>query len=96
MLKGEGVSHTLFNLAPCGINPPHTHPRATEILFVIDADVLQVKCRYLFYHIKISCTLTKSKQYCLYITDPLFNKSVFNLNTLLDILKNRFLIAYRK
>ena len=41
-LEGEDVSHTLFNLAPCGLNMPHSHPRATEILFVIDAEFLQV------------------------------------------------------
>jgi oxalate decarboxylase/phosphoglucose isomerase-like protein (cupin superfamily) len=41
-LSGEGVSHTLFNLEPCGMNVPHSHPRATEILFVIDAEDLQV------------------------------------------------------
>ena len=34
-LKGEGVSYTLFNIDPCGINLPHVHPRATEIFFVI-------------------------------------------------------------
>ena len=41
-LEGEGVSHSLFNLAPCGMNMFHSHPRATEILYVIDAESLQV------------------------------------------------------
>ena len=29
-----GISYTLFELAPCGINLPHIHPRATELLYV--------------------------------------------------------------
>lgn len=41
-LAGEGVSHALFNLGPCGLNTFHSHPRATELLYVIDADFLQV------------------------------------------------------
>ena len=41
-LAGEGVSHALFNLGPCGVNTFHSHPRATELLYVIDADFLQV------------------------------------------------------
>jgi len=41
-LSGEGISHALFNLGPCGMNTFHSHPRATELLFVIDADYLQV------------------------------------------------------
>jgi hypothetical protein len=34
VLQGEGVAFTLFKLDPCSINLPHTHPRATELLFV--------------------------------------------------------------
>ena len=30
-----GVSYNLVNLEPCGINSPHTHPRGTELSFVI-------------------------------------------------------------
>ena len=41
-LEGEGVSHSLFTIEPCGINSFHSHPRATEILYVIDGDDLQV------------------------------------------------------
>ena len=33
-LERMGVSYTLFELAPCGINLPHVHPRATELLYV--------------------------------------------------------------
>ena len=29
-----GISYTLFELAPCGINLPHVHPRASELLYV--------------------------------------------------------------
>ncbi|GAQ79047.1 hypothetical protein KFL_000230265 [Klebsormidium nitens] len=34
-LRSQGISYTLFNMRPCGQNLPHTHPRATEILYVI-------------------------------------------------------------
>ena len=33
-LERMGVSYTLFELAPCGINLPHVHPRAAELLYV--------------------------------------------------------------
>ena len=33
-LDRMGVAYTLFELAPCGINLPHVHPRATELLYV--------------------------------------------------------------
>jgi hypothetical protein len=31
-LKGHGISYSLFNIEPCGINLPHVHPRATELV----------------------------------------------------------------
>jgi oxalate decarboxylase/phosphoglucose isomerase-like protein (cupin superfamily) len=34
-LAFTGISYTLFELAPCGINLPHLHPRASELLYVI-------------------------------------------------------------
>jgi len=33
---GQGVSMTIGFLGPCGMNSPHTHPRATEINFSIN------------------------------------------------------------
>ena len=33
-LANMGISYTLFELQPCGINLPHIHPRATELLYV--------------------------------------------------------------
>ncbi|KZV60340.1 RmlC-like cupin, partial [Peniophora sp. CONT] len=33
---GNGVSMTIGFLGPCGMNSPHTHPRATEINFSIN------------------------------------------------------------
>jgi hypothetical protein len=33
-LAYTGISYTLFELAPCGINLPHVHPRASELLYV--------------------------------------------------------------
>ncbi|KAJ3021106.1 hypothetical protein HKX48_009201 [Thoreauomyces humboldtii] len=40
-LDGQRIAMTLINLEPCGINPPHIHPRASEALYVINgADIL--------------------------------------------------------
>ncbi|KAI0311453.1 RmlC-like cupin domain-containing protein [Amylostereum chailletii] len=33
---GQGVSMTIGYLGPCGLNTPHTHPRATEINFSVN------------------------------------------------------------
>eukprot|EP00921_Rhytidocystis_pertsovi_P013518 GHVQ01021879.1.p1 GENE.GHVQ01021879.1~~GHVQ01021879.1.p1 ORF type:complete len:283 (+),score=45.51 GHVQ01021879.1:648-1496(+) len=41
-LKGQGVSYTLFRLEPCGINLPHIHPRATEIIALTEGNDLVV------------------------------------------------------
>ncbi|WOL11770.1 hypothetical protein Cni_G20534 [Canna indica] len=35
-LNTLGVSLSRIDYAPGGLNPPHTHPRATEVVFVID------------------------------------------------------------
>ncbi len=40
-LEGEGVAYTLFNIEPCGINLPHVHPRATELIYVISGQDLR-------------------------------------------------------
>lgn len=37
-LAGQGLSFSLFNIEPCGINLPHVHPRATELLYVISGE----------------------------------------------------------
>ncbi len=29
-----------FELLPCGTNPPHTHPRASELLFLVSGGPL--------------------------------------------------------
>lgn len=34
-LAGQGLSYTLITIEPCGINLPHVHPRATELIYVI-------------------------------------------------------------
>ena len=34
-LNTLGVSLARIDFAPWGVNPPHTHPRATEIIFVL-------------------------------------------------------------
>jgi quercetin dioxygenase-like cupin family protein len=35
-LNTLGVSMSRVNYAPWGVNPPHTHPRATEIIYVLE------------------------------------------------------------
>jgi len=35
-LIGQGVAMTIGYLGPCGMNSPHTHPRATEINFSVN------------------------------------------------------------
>ena len=39
VLTGLGVSAALVVYLPGGINPPHTHPRGTEILAVMDGEL---------------------------------------------------------
>ena len=38
-LNSLGISMVRIDYAPWGINPPHTHPRATEILTVIEGSL---------------------------------------------------------
>lgn len=38
-LNTLGVSLSRIDFAPGGLNPPHTHPRATEILFVLEGEL---------------------------------------------------------
>lgn len=38
-LIGHGISMTIGFIDPCGINNPHTHPRATEFLVVIEGEM---------------------------------------------------------
>jgi hypothetical protein len=33
-LTDQGIGQTLFFFQPCAINPPHAHPRGTEMLHV--------------------------------------------------------------
>ncbi|KAI7750127.1 hypothetical protein M8C21_013375, partial [Ambrosia artemisiifolia] len=39
-LNTLGISLARIDFAPGGINPPHTHPRATEVLTVIEGSLL--------------------------------------------------------
>ncbi|KAL8878130.1 MAG: hypothetical protein Q9198_004000 [Flavoplaca austrocitrina] len=39
ILTGLGVSVALGFLGPCGLNTPHTHPRASEFLVVTDGEL---------------------------------------------------------
>ncbi|XP_010546789.1 PREDICTED: probable germin-like protein subfamily 2 member 5 [Tarenaya hassleriana] len=38
-LNTLGVSMSRIDIAPGGINPPHIHPRATEIIFVLEGQL---------------------------------------------------------
>ncbi|CAN4108314.1 unnamed protein product [Withania somnifera] len=38
-LNTLGVSMARIDYAPGGINPPHTHPRATEMIFVLEGEL---------------------------------------------------------
>lgn len=38
-LNTLGVSLARIDYAPDGLNPPHTHPRATEIIFVLEGEL---------------------------------------------------------
>ncbi|XP_006645385.1 germin-like protein 1-3 [Oryza brachyantha] len=38
-LNTMGVSVARIDYAPWGVNPPHTHPRATEIIFVLEGSL---------------------------------------------------------
>ncbi|CAK9146975.1 unnamed protein product [Ilex paraguariensis] len=40
-LNGESVSYAVLQFPAGGVNPPHTHPRAAELLFLVDG-VLEV------------------------------------------------------
>jgi hypothetical protein len=39
VLTGLGISVTVADLGPCGMNTPHVHPRATEFLTVVDGSI---------------------------------------------------------
>ncbi|KAJ3195974.1 hypothetical protein HK101_010480 [Irineochytrium annulatum] len=41
-LAKQGIAMTLIQLEPCGINEPHTHPRASEAIYVISGDDVQI------------------------------------------------------
>lgn len=34
-LNGQSVSYAVLEFPPQGVNPPHTHPRSAELLFVV-------------------------------------------------------------
>lgn len=41
-LSGVGVAAAVLEIEPCGINLPHSHPRASELLYVLEGDFLRV------------------------------------------------------
>ena len=40
-LSGLGLTAGINTIEPCGINLPHSHPRADELLYLIEGDYLQ-------------------------------------------------------
>ncbi|OAE28703.1 hypothetical protein AXG93_2091s1100 [Marchantia polymorpha subsp. ruderalis] len=38
-LDGLGISATIFVFLPGTVNPPHVHPRASEVVFVVDGNL---------------------------------------------------------
>lgn len=40
LLVGEGIAGAVAFLEPCGMNSPHTHPRATEFLTVVEGELV--------------------------------------------------------
>ena len=41
-LSGEGISYALYTLEPCGISNPHSHPRATELIYIVEGSYIDV------------------------------------------------------
>jgi oxalate decarboxylase/phosphoglucose isomerase-like protein (cupin superfamily) len=40
-LADEGLSFSLYTIEPCGVNLPHVHPRASELLYLISGNFLR-------------------------------------------------------
>ncbi|GLJ36182.1 hypothetical protein SUGI_0726140 [Cryptomeria japonica] len=40
--ESQGLEYVRFKMVPCGVNLPHTHPRASEMLTLISGGPLQV------------------------------------------------------
>jgi hypothetical protein len=40
-LADEGLSFSLYTIEPCGVNLPHVHPRASELLYLISGGFLR-------------------------------------------------------
>jgi len=38
-LFANGIAMTIGNVKPCGMNTPHTHPRANEILYLVNGEM---------------------------------------------------------
>ncbi|KAJ4720571.1 germin-like protein 9-3 [Melia azedarach] len=41
-LNGQSVSYALLEFPPQSVNPPHTHPRSAELLFLVGGSSLEV------------------------------------------------------
>ncbi|GMJ03376.1 hypothetical protein HRI_004006800 [Hibiscus trionum] len=45
-LDGQSVSYAVLQYPASSVNPPHTHPRATELLFLIDGNLESGCCDF--------------------------------------------------
>ncbi|KAI5079469.1 hypothetical protein GOP47_0004948 [Adiantum capillus-veneris] len=41
-MESQSLTYTQFRMKPCGVNLPHTHPRASEMLTLVSGGPLQV------------------------------------------------------
>jgi len=39
-LSGQGLSYAIYDLKPCGLGNPHSHPRATELIYMIEGSYI--------------------------------------------------------
>ncbi|CAM9799943.1 unnamed protein product [Ascophyllum nodosum] len=39
VLEGQGLSMGVLNVEACAVNPPHIHPRAAEIIYMLEGDL---------------------------------------------------------
>ena len=45
-LSSQSIAYVLFSLRPCALILPHMHPRAAELLYVLNATNLQVGFKF--------------------------------------------------
>ena len=46
VLENSGLAYAMVNLEPCGINLPHAHPRASELIYVIEGEMGELRTAF--------------------------------------------------